>query len=146
MDEEMTEEAEELWCAEQRQIVADYLTNEGLVSPNVGDWPAWHIAPIVAVWAIESQSQPGEVGWWALSGDLPTDYTTCRDERSPRQALRDIGQKWSEAADVWKNGNRYEGMSLASKELERELAPVLGSRAQTLLEWTSDDEMWEDYS
>lgn len=144
MDDELSQEAEELWCTEQRQVVTDYLNREGLTSAHVGQWPAWHVAPSIAVWAIESQSRPGWVGWWALSGDLPTDYTTCLAERTPRQALRDIGQKWSDAAKLWASGKRCESFSLGSSEQECELAPMLAARATTLLDWASDDDLWEE--
>ena len=88
---DMSEEAEERWCAQQRRTVLAYLDRQGIADPNVGECPAWHLAPIIAVWAVESTNRPDWVGWWAISGDLPTDYTTCREERHPRQALRDIG-------------------------------------------------------
>jgi hypothetical protein len=77
MSEGLTAVEEEQWCAEQRDHVVSYLTRQGLQSPSVGDWPAWHVAPSIAVWAVESLKKPGSVGWWAISGDLPTDYTSC---------------------------------------------------------------------
>ena len=50
---------EESWCSHQRAQVAAYLANEKLAHGEIGEWPAWHIAPIVAVWAIESKKRPG---------------------------------------------------------------------------------------
>ena len=144
MDDDLDEKAEEQWCAAQREDVRSYLVGQGLVSPIVGDWPAWHVAPIVAVWAVESQQQPGWVGWWAISGDLPTDYVTCGEERSPRQALYDIGRRWSDAAELWAIGKRCEAMSLGSEAKEKELAPLLATRAELLLDFASNDGIWND--
>ncbi|MFN4038756.1 MAG: DUF4826 family protein [Erythrobacter sp.] len=144
MDDDLDEETEEQWCAAQREGVLSYLVGQGFVSPNVGDWPAWHVAPMVAVWAVESQKQPGWVGWWAISGDLPTDYVTCAKDRSPRQAVYDIGRRWRDAAALWAHGKRCENMSLGSQDDEKELAPLLAIRAELLLDFASNDSIWTD--
>jgi hypothetical protein len=143
-DEELTGEEEERWCAEQRGNVLAYLRREGFDSPNIGKLPAWHIASVVSVWAVESLSQLGNVGWWAVSGDLPTDYTTCQGERHPRQALRDIGLRWQDAAARWARGEPAEGWGLDSADAERELAPMLATRAALLLEFAQNDVLWEE--
>ncbi len=134
----------EAWCEDQRQVVIDYLSHEGLKSPRVGDWPEWHFAPLAAVWAVESKSRPGLIGWWALSGDLPTDYAPCQGEGTPRQGLRDIATKWDEAAKLWARGQQHDDMSLGSRQQEREIAPMLAARAEALLEWVADDSLWEE--
>jgi Domain of unknown function (DUF4826) len=148
VDEDMAnpsnEELEEHWCEEQHQVVVAYLRQQGVADPNVGEWPAWHIFPVIAVWAVESKTCPNSVGWWAISGDLPTDYTSCGDERHPRQALRDIGERWCNAAASWFNGKRSDLMLLNSPEQERELAPLLGLRGHTLIQWSNDDAIWSD--
>ena len=72
-------EAEERWCYEQQRKVADYLRSQGLNHGRIGEWPAWHIDPFVSIWAIESLDWPGWIGWWAISGDLPTDYISSAD-------------------------------------------------------------------
>jgi hypothetical protein len=142
MADDLSEEAEERWCAGQRETVIAYLVQQGFSSPSVGEWPAWHVAPIIAVWAIESRSRPDWVGWWAISGDLPTDYTTCRDDRHPRQALRDIGARWIEAGAAWARGQRHERISLGSPQRQEELAPLLEARGKTLIQWAADDDIW----
>jgi hypothetical protein len=71
--------AEQRWCAERRAEVAAYLAGEGVTLGTIGEWPAWHVAPYVSVWAIGSLKAPGAVGWWVICGDLqPTTF--------PRQA------------------------------------------------------------
>jgi hypothetical protein len=142
MSDDLNEEAEERWCAEQREMVITYLVEQGLNDPNVGELPAWHVAPVVAVWAVESKNRPDWVGWWAVSGDIPTDYTTCGKERHPREALRDIGERWSEAAAAWSRGERYEVISLGSAEREEELAPLLKARGKMFIAWAADDNIW----
>ncbi|WP_232492670.1 DUF4826 family protein [Novosphingobium kaempferiae] len=144
MTDDLNDEAEQNWCAEQRESVVSYLVRQGIDAPNVGAWPAWHIAPLIAVWAVESKSRPEWVGWWAISGDVPIDYTTCREGRHPRQALHDIGKRWIEAAAAWAEGRRSELMQLASAQHERDLAPSLSARGESLVEWSADDTIWPE--
>jgi hypothetical protein len=58
-------EAERLWCDHQRHQVTEYLRTQGVAHGRVGDWPAWHVAPYVSIWAIESLIRPEWIGWWA---------------------------------------------------------------------------------
>src|SRR6266446_5228772 len=45
---------EERWCNEQRVNVTNYLSSQKVKHGRIGDWPAWHVAPYVSIWAIES--------------------------------------------------------------------------------------------
>jgi hypothetical protein len=136
--------AEEAWCESERVRVIEYLQRVALAHGEVGDWPAWHIWPYVAVWAVESVTRPGWVGWWVISGDLPTDYTTCGPERHPRAGLKDIAQRWQAAALQWEQGKPSNGWSIGSPEEQAELAPLLASRADLMMSWVSDDNLWEE--
>lgn len=143
-DTTMDEEQEERWCEEQRKCVVDYLRGQGLAHGEVGDWPAWHIAPYVSVWAIESLKQPGFVGWWAISGDLPTDYVTCGPERHPRAALRDFAGRWKIAAAAFAEGRQPEGFTMGSGAIRPDLAGLLEERAKMLLRLAEEDGVWEE--
>jgi hypothetical protein len=138
------DKAEEEWCESQRQHVVEYLSREGLQHGKVGEWPAWHVRPYVAVWAIESVTRPGWVGWWAISGDLPTDYVTCGSERTPRAAVREFGLRWKEFAASMANGQRPDGVGIGDPEDAATLGPLLASRADILLGWANDDSVWDD--
>ncbi|MBL0041714.1 MAG: DUF4826 family protein [Xanthomonadales bacterium] len=48
-------ELEERWCMDRRQEVESYLSKEQVPHGRIGEWPAWHVAPYVSIWAIESQ-------------------------------------------------------------------------------------------
>ena len=142
--EEPSEAAEGLWCDVERARVIEYLSREGVVHGKVGDWPAWHVWPYVAVWAIESMENPGWVGWWAISGDLPTDYTSCGPERHPREGLRDIAVRWKDAAEKWGENNPVEGWGIGDLDDRPTLAPLLATRAAQLLSYAADDNLWDD--
>jgi hypothetical protein len=82
------------WCAEMRLEVEQYLKSEDVVCGEISEWPAWHIAPYVSVWAIESAAQSGFVGAWVLCGDLPTDIIDGEGIEHPREAMAAIADRW----------------------------------------------------
>lgn len=143
MTDDPDNEADERWCAKQREQIIAYLSVEGFRSATLGDWPAWHVTPIVSVWAVASGEHPGAVGWWAVSGDFPTDYITCSGDRNPRQALRDIADRWREASERWTDGKPAEGFQLRNAAYQKDLARMLGTRAQLFLALAADNRNWE---
>ena len=137
-------ETDDQWCAERRHEVAEYLQGQGVVHGRIGDAPAWHVAPYASVWAIESLATPGSVGWWAISGDIPNDYVSASNARTPREAVRAIASLWREAAQYMSRGERHPTFRIGSGQQDEGLAPMLESRAELLLEWVSDPEIWEE--
>ncbi|MFC3322345.1 DUF4826 family protein [Mesorhizobium cantuariense] len=143
--EEPTEAEEEAWCESQRQYVIDYLAREHLQHGRVGEWPAWHVYPYVAIWAIESVSRPEWIGWWAISGDLPSDYIPYGSDRTPRAAARAFGLRWKEVAAAMVRGEEHEEFTIGGPADAATIAPLLASRAGTLLDWADDDDdVWDD--
>ena len=132
------------WCAERRQEVAEYLQREGVVHGQIGVAPAWHVAPYASVWAIESLTASGAVGWWAISGDLPNDYVSASNAKTPREAVSAIASLWQEAAQYMSRGEKHPTFRIGSGQQDEELAPMLESRAELLLEWVNDPEVWEE--
>ena len=61
-------ELEEGWCEERRSDVAAYAAKHLRPHSEIGDWPAWHVVPHVAVWAVESADRPGRVAAWVICG------------------------------------------------------------------------------
>ena len=137
-------ELEAQWCTERRKEVADYLRGEGLAHGEISAEPAWHVAPYVSVWAVESTATPGATGWWAVSGDMPNDYVSVSKASNPREAVRAIATLWQEAAQYMARGEKHPTFRIGSGEQDEELAPMLASRAELLLEWVSDPQAWEE--
>jgi hypothetical protein len=132
------------WCSERQAEVAAYLQREGVAHGRIGEWPAWHIAPYASIWAIESKSNPGWVGWWAVCGDLPTDYVSAESIKHPRDAIRAISVRWLSAAESMARGQSLADFSVGSPSDWPVLAPLLSSRATLLQEWADDPEVWND--
>lgn len=142
-----TLEFENQWCVEQRETVAEYLRFENVAHGRIGDWPAWHLAPYVAVWAIESLARPEWIGWWVISGDLPTDYISAASvepPQHPRKAMRVFAENWLEVVDAWKQGREVENTVIGDPESHEELGPLLEKRALLLLQIVEDSSNWEE--
>lgn len=134
---------EEQWCHERRAEVTTYLESEGLEHGRVGDWPAWHVAPYVSVWAIESKKRPDLVGWWVICGDLPTDYVSAAQVKHPREAIRFIAEEWREQARLMASGERPADIRIGRPKDWASLGPLLDTGASMLLEWANDGSVWE---
>ena len=132
------------WCAERREDVRRYLRAENVAHGRIGDWPAWHLAPAVSVWAIESRERPGWVGYWTICGDLPTDYLPAVEIGHPRDALRAFVARWLRAAASMARGESPATFSIGDAADGPTLAPMLASRAEALAAMAADDELWID--
>lgn len=133
---------EETWCNSRREEVIEYLQAQQVIHGAVGEWPAWHVAPYVSIWAIESKINPGWIGWWVISGDLPTDYISADSIKHPREALLAFSNRWREMASYMERGELYPAIKIGPPESWPMLIPLLNSRAKTLYEWANDEEMW----
>ena len=134
----------ERWCAEQRENAARYMSEQPVEFGALGEWPAWHVAPYVSVWAVESVKAPGKVGWWVISGDLPTDYTSGARTPDPRSAVAAFATLWESAAARMERGEQLDTFTVGNPENALELAPLLKSRAKILSEWARDDSCWDE--
>jgi hypothetical protein len=131
------------WCEQRRADVTAYLQRQGVEHGHVGEWPAWHVAPHVSIWAIESKKSPEWVGWWVICGDLPADYVSAESIKHPRDAMRSIAAQWREAARLMASGEIHPDIGIGRPEDWPTLAPLLDARASMLLEWANDDSIWE---
>jgi hypothetical protein len=134
---------EEQWCEARRAQVAAYLEREGVAHGRIGEWPAWHVAPLVSVWAIESKKRPDWVGWWVICGDLPTDYISAAEIKHPREAVRSIAKEWRDQARLMTTQDRPDDIRIGRPEDWASLAPLLEARARLLTDLADDDSLWE---
>jgi hypothetical protein len=137
-------EVEERWCAEQRTQVEDYLEVQKIDHGEVGEWPAWHAAPYVAVWAIESKINPGWIGWWAISGDLPTDYISAETVKHPREAIRSFAVVWAEVSGYMLRGESHPSIKIGCPDDWPMLGDLLKRRSELLAQFAEDESIWEE--
>src|SRR5690242_10700557 len=86
------------WVAEQRENVMSYLQSEGVQHGGVAAEAEWFLAPYVSVWIARSMKKPDTVGWWVISGDLPTDYLSGNEASDVRTALAAFAARWNEVS------------------------------------------------
>jgi hypothetical protein len=128
----ITDREDAAWAADQRKVVESYLEAQGCEHAGVSLEPRWYLSPYLAVWAVRSKANPDAVGWWAISGDAPTDYMTAtRELRNTADVLAAFGAQWSRAAEAMSRGE-YAG--IGERENIAELAPLLRMRAEMLQE------------
>jgi len=131
------------WLAKQRDIVSRYLQNEGIRHGGVAPAPDWSVAPYAAVWVVESLAEPGAIGWWAISGDLPTDYLSGVDATDAREAMCAFAHRWHEISAYLLRGEQHPTEKIGPPGREREFGDLLSRRAGILEDWLNDDEMWQ---
>lgn len=135
-------QVEEEWCAEARASVVSYLSREGVAHGRVGEWPAWHVVPYASIWAIESATRPDHVGWWVISGDLPTDYVSAESIKHPRTAMAAVAERWSRYVAGVRAGSPPEDLRVGDGS--KELVDLLEKRASILARWARDDSVWAE--
>jgi hypothetical protein len=131
------------WLAKQRETVMRYLQDEGVRHGGVAPNPDWFIAPHVSIWAIESEKRPEAIGWWVISGDLPTDYLSGADAADARVAMAAFARRWHEASAYLLRGEQHPTVTYGPPGKEREFGDLLSRRAGILEDWSNDDEMWQ---
>lgn len=144
VDDDFSPEEQEKWCAERRAEVLAYLDLEGLNHGPVAPYPAWHVQPYITVWAIESLKAPGRVGWWAICGDLPTDYCSAGAIKTPRQAVAHFSRLWGEVAESMERGESHPELVIGTPKDWPMLAPLLKARSQILAGFCADDDNWDE--
>lgn len=130
------------WIAGQRQVVVSYLERQSVNHRGVAAEPEWHVAPYVAIWRIASYAAPGRTGWWAVSGDVPTDYISSSDAHTPREAMRLIGQRWLDCAQSMSRRAEYSAFHIGRPADWKDLAPLLEARAKLFIQTAGDDANW----
>ena len=58
--------------------------------------------------------------------------------------MRAIATLWKEASEYMLRGEKHPTFAIGAGDSDGELAPMLASRAATLLGWADDPEVWED--
>ena len=135
---------ETAWLKAERQRAMDYLRAERVDHLGVGEDPAFHVWPCLALWAVQSKSNPGWIGWWIVTGDVPSDYISSKDGRHPREALRAFAAHWSEVSAFMLKGEAYPTCRIGTPDQWPQLGHLLRTRAETLQRYADCDEFWEE--
>ena len=102
-------------------------------------FPTFHVEPDLALWAVQSIKHDGRIGWWAISGDVPTDYMSSEEGESPQEALRHFSSEWADVADHMRRGVEHPTMNMGTPDEWPELARMLQARADVLARYADED-------
>jgi hypothetical protein len=138
-------QVEKDWCAQQREHVEWFLDQQPINPGRIGEWPAFHIAPHASVWAIESGEEEDLLGWWVITGDLPTDYFSAMELLHPRQVLKAAADRWQMLLDNVENGIEDDSISLPGLVENHELQHILRVRIELLNKTYGQEAFWIQY-
>jgi hypothetical protein len=131
---------QEIWCSVQRENVARYLSAQNVAHGEIGEVPAWFVYPVLSIWAIESQIQREKLGWWVLSGDVPTDYCSAAGRGHPRLAMAEIADRWLSEVERSHPTDSHIG----STGLSITLLGLLEKRAKLIKDIVNNESVWEE--
>jgi len=134
--------AEANWLRKQRDQSVAYIEKQGIKHRGVSEEPEWFVAPYVSLWTVESAQKPGVIGWWVISGDLPTDYLSGKDAADARAALGAFAARWEEVSTYMLRGENHPTIRIGRSRNLKELGDLLLRRANILQEWVKDDSLW----
>ena len=135
---------EDIWIQAERKHAEDYLREQRVEHAGVGEYPAFHVHPYFALWAVQSKSSPGWIGWWAVTGDLPADYISSNEGRHPREALRAFAKHWRELSEFMLRGESHPDCRIGTPDQWPELGDLLRRRAEIIQGYADDDEIWAE--
>lgn len=130
------------WLAEGRTAIQRCLARERVAHGGVPATPVWAAAPMLAVWPVRSATARDTVGWWAVAGDVPTDYVAARDVPDARHALAAFAARWHHAADQMACAAAPPAAPTDEPADWRTLSTLLHRRADTLARWAGDASVW----
>jgi len=134
---------EEEWVLSTRKEVETFLRNHSVEHGEVGEWPAWHVAPMTSIWAIESKICPGAVGRCVIAGDHPTDYVSANGVRPPRAAPAGLRARSREVVQHMNQGTPHPTIRLGNASNWSDLAELLEPRTELLEKWANDSSLWD---
>ena len=108
----------------------------------VAEQPDWYLAPYISVWPVFGQHAQ-KPGWFAIAGDIPTDYVSTDDAHDARSAMRHFSRLWLEAATCMEGGNVHPSFKIGKPEDWPSLHPMLRQRGELLAEFAEDESLWD---
>ena len=132
------EEIEKLrqeWVRTQFQKANRFLAEKGVIPSKVLADESRYLAPYMAIWKMESK-RPSNKTYWAMSGDLPSDFVDVKVAATARDAVRHFSMMWQmQAENLVRSGATRDAT-------QAKFAQLLVSRAESLYRMHNDDKLW----
>ncbi|MDF0535446.1 DUF4826 family protein [Shewanella yunxiaonensis] len=123
------------WVREQFQKANRFLAEKGIVPSKVIAEECRYLAPLVALWKLES-SIPSKKTYWVIGGDLPADFIEVTAAKDAREAMRHFSFRWQMQAEGLLQSSTVDAT-------QEKFAQLLISRAESLYQLQNDDSFWQ---
>ncbi|KZX01939.1 hypothetical protein JL49_02985 [Pseudoalteromonas luteoviolacea] len=133
---ELTEEQKQQrlvqWQRQHLQNAQKFLAEKGIITTKVVEKECRFLPPAIAIWKFKDQKGKG---YWAISGQMPTDATEESAATNPRDVLRYFSFQWQIKAD----GIMASGVQ---DKTQLDFANLLVNRAHALYDLYESDKLW----
>ncbi|KZN43060.1 DUF4826 family protein [Pseudoalteromonas luteoviolacea] len=132
LTEEQKQERFVLWQRENLQAAQKFLAEKGIITTKVVEKDCRFLPPAIAIWKFKDQKGKG---YWAVSGQVPTDAAEESAASNPRDVLRYFSFQWQMKAD----GIVSSGVK---EKTQLDFANLLVNRAHGLYDLYESDKLW----
>ncbi|MDK1286159.1 DUF4826 family protein [Pseudoalteromonas umbrosa] len=120
------------WQRQQLHAAQRYLAEKGIITNKVIEKECRILPPALAVWRLEDQTGKG---YWAISGQVPTDAVEVKVAKSARDALKHLSYQWQIKAD----GILSSGVK---DKTQLDFANLLVNKAHDIYAIYDNDKLW----
>jgi len=129
---QLTQAQQSEWARIQFQKANKHLAENGVLFESVVTDESRYLAPYLAVWKIKAIDG---AFYWAISGDLPSDYTALENAANVKEVLRHFGMTWQLKAE-----NLLQ--AAGDDATQKEYAELLQNRAESLFAMQNAPQLW----
>lgn len=123
---------EQRWLFAQRRNIQQHLDDQGVRHAGVAFEPVWSVIPYISVWTVRSAERRGANGFWAISGDTPTDHLPGDEAADATAAMTAFAKRWRSIARYMLRGREHPNFTLGGRHQRRERGVLLMRQAEDL--------------
>ncbi|ESP91024.1 MULTISPECIES: DUF4826 family protein [Pseudoalteromonas] len=132
MSKSQQQQSLQLWQREQLQAAQRHLAEKGIITNKIIEKECRILPPAIAVWKL--QDEKGK-GYWAITGQVPTDATGDKAASNAREALRYFSYQWQLKADGIINAG-------VKEKTQVDFANLLVNKAHDIYAIYNNDKLW----
>lgn len=115
-------EAANEWGNAQLDKVAKHLAENGIILEKVITKDSFQVVPIIIILKVLDNQRKR---YWAIAGDIPTDFTLEENAKSPKEVLRYFSLNWQLRAENLRQSGTQDKVQL-------EFAQLLEMKAESM--------------
>ena len=99
------------------------------------------LPPLLGLWYVKTQDK--KVDLWCIAGEFPTDIASSKVAENAREAIRYFSLSWQLQSAKLEDGLAEGKISLQDQETQEKFIKELTTRAESLYELYSNDNLWK---